>query len=563
MKKIKSPMLCQLLQDLRFSPQKQKLNQLVAAEKLYYIIQPQIEYSYEFVCCLITGYRPKQNSSMLIKGEDLIQDLYVFILSISSELALNTNDINEKLYTIGEVAQQFDVSIRTVERWKNRGLLSGRYTFPDGKKRNAFRQKHLDRFVQDHPELVKKAEGFSKVDQPEKDKIVQQARLLAEQQHFSRQAAIIEISRQTCRSRDTVRRILIEYEKDPAGTPIFSRPAGVISSRQEKEIYRLLKAKTPIEELMQKFYRSKSSIYRIINKRRIRELKKAKIDYMSNDEFMADDAEVKILASPLNGLADLYDHPHETEFTSDTLPVYLNNVSSIKPLTREVEADLFKRYNYLKFRASIEIAKFNNMPRVNTHQIAIVEKYIEQAEQIRKIIIVSNLRLVISIANRHAGWGTQLSDLISEGNLSLMRAVEKFDYSRGFRFSTYASWAISKDFARRIPAEASRPDKPTSMDIDEIQTDFRDKNRTGVNAVEQAHNSLEHVIVNNLTEREQYIINNHYGLIKMGMKKKYKSLNQIGDEIGLSKERVRQLELVALQKLRQSLGPEEFELLTK
>lgn len=563
MKKIKSPMLCQLLQDLRFSPQKQKLKQLSAAEKLYYIVQPQIEYSYEFVCCLITGYRPKQDFHLLIKGDDLKEDLYAFILSISSELALNTQDMDEKIYTTSEVAKLFDVSIRTVERWKNRGLLSGRYTFPDGTKKNAFRKKHLDRFVQDHPELVKKAEGFSKVAQLEKDKIVQQARLLVEQRQISRQAAIIEISRQTCRSRDTVRRILIEYEKDPAGTPIFSRPAGVISSRQEKEIYRFFKANTPIEELMQKFYRSKSSIYRIINKRRIRELRKAKIDYMANDEFMADGAEEKILATPLNGLAGLSENPHETEFGPDTLPVYMDSVNSIKPLTREMESDLFRRYNYLKYRASIEITKFNSHPRVNTQQIAIVEKYLGQAEQIRKIIIVSNLRLVISIANRHAGWGTQLSDLISEGNISLMRAVEKFDYSRGFRFSTYASWAISKDFARRIPAEASRPDKPTAMDIEEIQTDFRDKNRTGVNAVEQAHNSLEHVIVNNLSEREQYIINNHYGLIKMGMKKKYKSLNQIGDEIGLSKERVRQLELIALQKLRQSLGPEEFELLTK
>jgi RNA polymerase sigma factor (sigma-70 family) len=84
----------------------------------------------------------------------------------------------------------------------------------------------------------------------------------------------------------------------------------------------------------------------------------------------------------------------------------------------------------------------------------------------------------------------------------------------------------------------------------------------GVEAIEMARRSLEQVIEENLAEREQYIIRYHFGLTGSVVKKKFKTLKQIGDELGISKERVRQIELIALGKLRQTLSPEEFELLT-
>ena len=155
-----------------------------------------------------------------------------------------------------------------------------------------------------------------------------------------------------------------------------------------------------------------------------------------------------------------------------------------------------------------------------------------------------------------------MQDLISEGNFSLMNAVEKFDYTRGVRFGSYASWAISKDYARKIPAESSRPDKAKADSMANIQRDMRTTESVDITAVEQAHRSLVEVIRNELNEREQYIIINHFGLIGTLIRKEKKTLKQIGDDLGLSKERIRQIELIALQKLKHSLSIEEFELLT-
>jgi DNA-directed RNA polymerase sigma subunit (sigma70/sigma32) len=81
--------------------------------------------------------------------------------------------------------------------------------------------------------------------------------------------------------------------------------------------------------------------------------------------------------------------------------------------------------------------------------------------------------------------------------------------------------------------------------------------------IERAHRSLDIVIKENLTQREQYIVCNHFGLAGDRLTNKAKTLKQIGQTLSLSKERVRQIELIALQQLRQCLSPEEFDLLTK
>jgi RNA polymerase sigma factor (sigma-70 family) len=256
---------------------------------------------------------------------------------------------------------------------------------------------------------------------------------------------------------------------------------------------------------------------------------------------------------------------------------YLEGIKDASALNRQEEMELFRRYNYLKYRAFLArkqiVADFSTRlavsPRttatrgagragsISTARLEKIEKYLAEAEAVKKTIIETNMRLVVSVANRHTITGTNIGDLVSEGNVSLMQAVEKFDYTKGFRFSTYATWAISKDFAHRIPGQKARADRTTSA-VSEFEEELK---IVDVVAVERARHDLIRVIRDNLEPREQLIIINHFGLEGTLVKKNKKTLKQIGDELGLSKERVRQIELVCLQKLRQSLSPEQFDLL--
>ena len=564
MRQIKNRNLEQLLAQLRFAPRKQRLKQLEAAEELLAIIDPDMEYPFDFVCFRITGFQPKDlPQQQPIKGDRLADDLCIFISGLGAQLAQPAAEQNEKVYKIEELAATFGISTKTIHRWRRRGLSARKFIFEDGKQCLGFTQSALDRFIEAHPKLIARAKIFVRMTDSQKQQIIKQATKLAAETRLSRHQVIKRIADKTNRAHETIRLTLLNHEKERPEEPIFKKPAGVIDSAQAAELYRLFKQGTDIRELMKRFHRNRSSIYRIINKRRAKALLAQKIEFVPSKEFLKENAGEKILAEPVEIQQPASAESFETfELLGEhLLPEYLQTLKDTPVLNREQERRLFRRYNYLKYLAVTKRAGIKPT-LVSGEVIRQIEDYLAEAETIRKTIVVANLRLVVSIASRHVKSGASFLELVSRGNFALIKAVEEFDYTTGLRFSKRASLSIAKEYAK-VSGKSTQLSRERAASLANIQRDLRETATADLAAIERARQSLTQVIKNELNEREQYVILNHFGLTGSPIKRERQTLKQIGEDLHMTKERVRQIELLALQKLRQSLSSKEFELLTR
>lgn len=564
MRQIKNQNLAQLLVQLRFTPQKHLRKQLDAAEKLLALIKPDKDYPFDFVCFHITGFHPKEAfpEQPPERGDELAEDLRIFIAKLSSQLALTVDEQNQKVYTIEALADLLDVSTKTIGRWRKRGLVARKFVFDDGKKRLGFLQSAVDKFLKDNPDFVAKAKSFQRLAENEKQLIIKQARGLAAKTTLSRYQITEKIATKLGKSHETIRYTLLNYETVNPDKPIFSRPSGVISPSEAAELYKMFKQGSPIEELMSRFGRSRSSIYRIINQQRARVLLARKIEFVTNDKFLEENAREKFLAQPLGAEKPLSSKSIEPLDLADKslLPEYLQALRNTPVLNREREVELFRRYNYLKYLASVTRESIRHT-RVHGRRLDEIEKYLSEAEAIKKTIIEANLRLVVSIAGKHAAGETNFQDLVSKGNFALIKTVEEFDYTRGIRFGKAASLNIAKEYAK-VSGKSTELTREKAGSLAANIQRYLKPAESDFAAVERARHNLVQVIKDELDEREQYIIINHFGLVGSLIRKNKKTLQQIGQDLGMTKERVRQLELIALQKLRNSLSIKEFELLT-
>jgi RNA polymerase sigma factor (sigma-70 family) len=440
------------------------------------------------------------------------------------------------------LAERFSVSAKTIRRWQKRGLAGMRYIFPDGRKRVGFTASSVETFIAANPDLIRQAGQFSQMEEEEKQAVVDLARKLYRQSGGRcRDPVLREVAKSLGRSRETVRSIIREHDRLHPDQAVFVRPFGRLNARERATLYKMYQQKARYRQLMERFGLSQSSIHRVINQQRVKELFASRIEYIDSPQFHEAGAEEEILGASEAMLKELEANPPAV-------------------LTRAQETELFRRYNFLKFLAFEERSGIQ-LSYPSSRRLDRVQQYLSGAEQTQHFLLEVNVPLVISIAGKHLQSGASLGDLVSEGNLSLMRAVEKFDYTKGYRFSTYATLAIAKDFARQIPAEAGRPDRAGGSDFSQMAQQIHE-DMPDLAAVEQAQRNLHQIIMQELDERERYVVLNRFPLGEGVIPTKPKTLKEIGEGLGVTKERVRQIELQALQKLRHMLSPEQFDLLT-
>ena len=529
-------------QQVRFAPREKKLEQVENTERFLREIQTDRDYNFEFVCFKITSFRPEKSLIVRIGGQDLRNDLLNFIEDLSDSANVNAEEIPQPVHTVEDLSKMFNVSTKTISRWRQQGLVSRKFIFDGGRKRVGFLHTSVDQFIKNNRDKVKRGERFSQLTDGDRDEIIERARRLVRVGGCPAEVTR-RIAKHMERSIETIRYTIKRFDQEHPEMAIFPDQTGPLNMEMKERIYADFAGGKSAETIANRYCRTKTTVYRVINEMRAQMVMALPLDFMDSPEFHRKAAEKKIV------LAEMPEAETVTRRTKPPagLPRYLASLYETPLLTREQEQYLFRKYNFLKFQAA-KLRETLDPLHARSSVMDDIEKLYEQAIKIKNRIVQANLRLVVAIAKRHVNASEDFFQLVSDGNMSLIRAAEKFDYSRGNKFSTYASWAIMKNFARTIPGEFKQRDRfrPTSEEVFLAKADERSDRYT--EEAEQRRRTLQvNRILETLDDREQKIIISRFGL---DYRQEPLTLKEVGEEMGVTKERIRQIQTRALNKLR-------------
>ena len=550
-------------QQMRFAPPVRRQAQVAAAWKLFAEIEPDKSYPYQYVCFRLTEFRSSAYPELRIAGEVLRHDLELFARRVERSIPpLPIEQTVEPMLTLDEVSQRFNVSTKTISRWRVKGLAARRVKV-NGRSQLGFPRAAVEKFVADHAALVAKGGKFSHLSDAEKDDILRLARELRDDG-----LTLTEVSRMVAtrlgRSPEAVRYTIKNFDRGHPDHALFPAATGPLSAAAKEQIVLAMTHKqsakhtgetvhNTVNTIARRFGRTRSSMYRVVNEVRAKELIRTPVDYIYNPEFDERAKETAILGD-MPGLAD-FEAKRAGKTPPKDVPPQMAHLYEWPLLNKEQEQHVFRKMNFLKHK----LQKFQDSldpTRAKVADLLKIEDYKEGIKECRDVLINCNPRLVYNNAKKHLGPTENIDDLVSDGNLSLMRAVEKFNYGLGNKFSTYATWAIIKNFARSIPDAKTHKQRYMTghEELFEAKADVRTDEQEILAAASAAKARVSRLL-GHLDARTREVIRMRTGLDGS----EEMTLEQIGQHFGITKERVRQINVRGMKQLREWAAKENVE----
>jgi RNA polymerase primary sigma factor len=525
--------IARLARQLCFAPIARRLQQLHATEDLLLQLKPDQAYELSAITFAITGYEPRGTDGAMLTGIALQHDLGMLAEQVSESLQLDIKAVPELVLTIEDVVQRMGVTSKTVQRWRRRGLPAGRYTFGDGKRRIGFRLSHVRRFAQGSPAEDRPAAAAASHPRSVQWLLAQAAKLA--ERGYWRMLVAERLARPTGIAAPALDRLL----SDHAAQIEFAASSDPQLRRLAAE---LLDSGQTLSAVASTTGLPKYEIYRILLDRRLDRAIRKKIPFIDDSIYHQPDAtqviDQIIAQEPVTALA-----PSELDRIPRELPPYLRDLYRIPLLCPARERGLFLKYQYLRFCAA-EMQRALDPQTSTNRDLRRLKTFQAQARIVRAQIVEANLRLVVSVARKHVRDTLQLMDLVSEGNLILIRAAGSFDVHRGTRFSTYAVYALMRGFARYVPAALRQlSDVADPALLDEL--------RDPASAAHQDRAALRDEVdrlIAQLDEPERRVITQRYGLEQS---RSPLTCQELGALMQVSRQRITQIEQSAMAKLRE------------